>query len=128
MKFPVSCPSVPVESLPPALAYWRDRLGFSIRWANEGLGLAELWRGDTRLFLTDAAYREPMAINGPILLWINLESRAEVDALYAEWAAAGVETGGPPYVNPPKLYEFFASDQDGNHLRVFHDIGGVAEA
>jgi hypothetical protein len=56
------------------------------------------------------------------MLWINLGNRDEVDALHAEWAAAGVSIARPPEAKPHKLYEFLASDLDGNMLRVFYDF------
>ena len=46
MQFPSVCPEIPVSSLPPALAYYRDQLGFNIDWSDEQLGLACLSRGD----------------------------------------------------------------------------------
>jgi uncharacterized glyoxalase superfamily protein PhnB len=111
-----------VADLAAALAYYRDRLGFGIDWSEEGLGLACVSRGDSRLFMSNPEYRSALGARGPIILWINLSDRAEVDALYGEWAAAGARIADPPEAKPYKLYEFFAEDMDGNHLRVFYDF------
>ena len=71
MQFPSVCPEIPVSSLTPALAYYRDQLGFNIDWSDEQLGLACLSRGDTRMFMTNAAYRSVLGIQGPIVLWLK---------------------------------------------------------
>jgi len=123
MKFPPACPEIPVSDLNAALAYYRDQFGFSIDWAEEQLGLACLSRGDTRMFMSTEAYRSVLGIRGPIVLWLNLSSRAEVDALHGQWAAAGARIADPPEGKPyNKLYEFFAQDIDGNYFRVFYDF------
>lgn len=122
MHFPAACPEIPVESLAAALACYRDQLGFTIDWSDEQLGLAGLSRGDSRLFMASAAYRSVLGNRGPIVLWLNLSGRGEVDALHAEWARAGARVAGPPKAMPHKLYEFFAEDIDGNVLRVFYDF------
>ncbi|MCW4461835.1 VOC family protein [Sphingomonas sp. BT-65] len=123
MQFPQACPEVPVADLASGLAYYRDRLGFTEDWSDLELGLAGVSRGDARLFLADAGYRATLGNDAPILLWINLANRDEVDALHAQWQEAGVAIPWPPTAQPYKLYEFFARDDDGNHLRVFYDFG-----
>jgi len=122
MQFPAACPEIPVRDLRVALAYYRDRLGFAIDWSDEELGLAGLSRGATRVFMSNAAYRSRLGNRGPLVLWINLADRAEIDALHAEWQAADARIVSPPEAQPHKLYEFFAEDLDGNHLRVFYDF------
>jgi len=123
MRIPPVCPEIPVSDLNAALAYYRDRLGFTIDWSNEEIGLAGLSRGDTRLFMTTADYRSAMGNKGPILLWLNLGNREEIDALHAEWAAAGARIDAAPEAHDyNKLYEFFAEDLDGNHFRIFYDF------
>jgi predicted lactoylglutathione lyase len=122
MQFPSVCPEIPVLNLPAALAYYRDKLGFRIDWSDEQLGLAGLSRGETRMFMTNADYRSVLGVQGPIVLWLNLSNRAEVDALHEEWAGAGAMIADPPEAKPSKLYEFYAQDIDGNYFRVFYDF------
>ena len=122
MHFPPVCPEVPVASLA-SLEYYRDKLGFTIDWSDEQLGLAGLSRVDTRIFMSAAGYRSAIGNLAPIVLWLNLASRAEVDALHEQWSAAGAVTEAPPQAKPYKLYEFFAPDPDGNIFRVFYDFG-----
>ncbi|CAN5517797.1 hypothetical protein BH09PSE4_BH09PSE4_01820 [soil metagenome] len=123
MHFPAACPEIPVSALSAALPYYRDRLGFAVDWSDEGLGLAGLSRGDSRLFVTSADYRAELGNRGPTVLWLNLANRGEVAKLHAEWAAAGADIAAPPEAKPYKLYEFLARDQDGNVLRIFYDFG-----
>lgn len=122
MRFPAACPEIPVRSLTEALAYYQDRLGFAVDWADETLGLAGLSQGDSRVFMASATYRAPHGARGPIALWLNLASRQDVDALHERWSRAGAIIAARPEAKPYKLYEFFANDQDGNILRVFYDF------
>ena len=123
MLFPPVCPEIPVSDLRQALSYYRNQLGFTIDWSDEQLGLAGLSRGDTRMFMASADYRSVLGSQGPIVLWLNLADRAEVDALHAEWVTAGARIADPPEAKPFKLYEFYAHDIDGNCFRVFYDFG-----
>jgi predicted lactoylglutathione lyase len=123
MQFPSVCPEIPVADLATALAYYRDQLGFTIDWADNGNdGLAGLSRGDTRAFMTTPASRSYQEFQAPIVLWLNLSSRAEIDALHNEWLTAGAIIAAPPEAKPYKLYEFFPKDVDGNFFRVFYDF------
>lgn len=123
MRFPPFCPEMPVRDLAAALAYYRDRLGFTVDWSDDDLGLAGLSRGDARIFMANAAYRTGLGNGGPVVQWINLSSRAEIDALHGEWAEAGVRIVAPPEAKSYQLYEFLAHDLDGNILRLFYDFG-----
>lgn len=120
--FPPACAEVPVAELIAAVDYYRDRLGFTVDWSDEALGLAGVSRGDTRLFLSDAEFRSQRGNRAPIVLWFNPSSRAEVDAIHAQWHAADARIESAPEAKPYKLYEFFALDLDGNVLRVFYDF------
>lgn len=122
MQFPPMCPEIPVVDLAAAVAYYRDQLGFNIDWAEEESGFAGVSRGATRMFLTTLAFRSHDDFRGPIVLWLNLDSRAEIDALHDEWARAGAIITDPPEAKPYKLYEFYAKDADGNFFRVFYDF------
>jgi predicted lactoylglutathione lyase len=122
MQFPSPCPEIPVADLMAAVAYYRDKLGFNVGWAEEQAGFAGLYRGDTRLFLTTPAFRSREEFRGPIVLWLNLNNRAEIDALHDEWAKVGAIIDNPPQAMDYKLYEFYARDIDGNYFRVFYDF------
>jgi uncharacterized glyoxalase superfamily protein PhnB len=61
---------------------------------------------------------------GPVLFWLNLDSKAEVDELFAQWKAAQAKIRSEPEDKPWKLREFMAADLDGNLIRVFYDFRG----
>jgi len=122
--FPAAVPEIPVTDLPAALDYYRTRLGFTVDWGEgDGGGIAGISRGDCRLFLTDAAFREHYGNRGPIAIWLNLDSSDAVDALHESWRGSEARIVSPPESRPWGLHEFTATDPDGNRLRVFYDFG-----
>jgi uncharacterized glyoxalase superfamily protein PhnB len=122
-EFPAPVPEIPVQSLTAAMSYYEQRLGFSRDWGREGGGIGQVSRGQCRLFLTDRAFRSQ---NGspspPIVIWLNLNSKSEVDELHAQWSSNGADIVSKPESKPWHLHEFTAADLDGNRLRVFYDF------
>lgn len=119
---PAAVPELPVRDLDSAVGYYRDALGFTIDWVEQAIGLAGLSRGDCRLFLADPGFRAARGTTGPALAWINLDGKAQVDALYAEWSGRAARVADAPESKPYGLHEFTAQDLDGNHLRIFYDF------
>ena len=105
-----------------ALDYYQDKLGFSIDWGGADGGIAGISNGHCRMFLTDAAFREQDSNAPPIVIWLNLDSKEEVDTLYEIWNANGATIISSPESKPWKLHEFTAADLDGNLFRVFYDF------
>jgi uncharacterized glyoxalase superfamily protein PhnB len=122
MKFPAAVPEIPAASLANAAAYYVKTLGFTCDWGDEEGGIAGISRGNCRLFITNPSFRKAHGNTGPILFWLNLESKAEVNELFAEWKAAGAKIVSEPEDKPWKLREFMAADLDGNLIRVFYDF------
>ena len=122
MTFPAPVPEIPAASVDKAVAYYVNTLGFTFGWGDEAGGIAGIFRGNCRLFITNRSFRESYGNTGPILFWLNLESKAEVDELYAEWKAAQAKIVSEPEDKPWKLREFMAADPDGNLIRVFYDF------
>jgi uncharacterized glyoxalase superfamily protein PhnB len=85
-------------------------------------GIAGISRGSCRLFITNRSFREPYGNIGPILFWLNLDSKAEVDELFAQWKVAQAKIVSEPDDKPWKLREFMVADLDGNIIRVFYDF------
>lgn len=122
-EFPSAIPEIPVTDLRAALDYYATRLAFNIDWADpEGAGIAGISQGHCRLFLTNAAFREHHGNTGPVLIWLNLDSKEEVDALHDLWRTNQANILSPPQSQPWGLHEFTATDPDGNLLRVFYDF------
>lgn len=126
MTFPAAVPEIPVSDIAIAVDYYVERLGFRHDWGGEQEGIAGISRGDCRLFLTNPAFRKVHGNAGPVLFWLNLDSKAAVDELYARWAESQVKIVAPPEDQPWNLREFTAADVDGNQIRVFYDFGREA--
>ena len=122
MTFPAAVPEIPAASVRKAAAYYVSVLGFTFDWGDEPGGIAGVSRGNCRLFITNGRFRESRGNTSPILIWLNLESKAEVDNLFAEWKAAQARIVSEPEDKPWKLREFIAADFDDNLIRVFYDF------
>jgi len=122
MTFPAAVPEIPVDDVDKAVAYYVDALGFALDWGDNQGGIAGVSRGNCRLFITNRAFRESYGNLSPVLLWLNLDSKAEVDELFAHWKAACAKIISEPEDKPWKLREFLAADLDDNLIRVFYDF------
>jgi uncharacterized glyoxalase superfamily protein PhnB len=124
-RFPTAVPEIPVTDVDEAAAYYKAHLGFSMDWGDEGgIGIGGVSKGQCRLFLTNPAFRQTHGNPGPVVIWINLGSKKEVDDLHDAWRRDGARLVSPPESTPWKLHEFTATDLDGNLIRVFHDFRG----
>jgi uncharacterized glyoxalase superfamily protein PhnB len=121
MKLPTPVPEIPAANVDAAAAYYVDALGFTKDWGGDGgEGIAGISREDCRLFITNRAFRASRGNFAPTVFWLNLNSKAEVDELFAEWSATGAQILEPPEDKPWKLREFTVADLDGNRIRVFY--------
>lgn len=121
-EFPAAVPEIPVTDMNAALDYYQRKLGFNVDWGGAEGGIAGISKDQCRLFLTDHDFRQHHGNAPPVLIWINLNSRDEVDELYEIWKASEARIVSPPSPKPWKLHEFTASDLDGNLFRVFYDF------
>src|ERR1700741_3844390 len=119
-KFPCAVPEIPVRNLAHAAVYYERCLGFHWDWGVDGIG--QVSRGDCRIFLTDDSFRGGGAKATPVVIWLNLNSKMEVDELHEAWSASGAQIMAGPESKPWNLHEFTAADPDGNLLRVFYDF------
>ena len=122
MPFPAPVPEIPAANVDSAAAYYVNTLGFTLDWGDDQGGIAGISRGDCRLFVTNRSFRESSGNSGPVRFWLNLDSKSEVDELFAEWKAAQATIVSEPEDKPWKLREFTAADLDDNHIRVFYDF------
>ncbi|HEU4511350.1 MAG TPA: VOC family protein [Pyrinomonadaceae bacterium] len=122
LKLPAAVPEIPVSDMDQALDYYRNKLGFNVDWGGVEGGIAGISMGDCRMFLTAPEFRQHHGNAPPVLIWLNLDSKQEVDELYEVWNANGAKLSSAPESKPWKLHEFTASDLDGNLFRVFYDF------
>ena len=119
-EFPSAVPEIPVTDLARAAVYYERCLGFHWDWGVEGIG--QVSRGGCRIFLTDDSFRQGEVKATPAVIWLNLSSKTEVDALHEAWSGRGARIVAKPASKPWTLHEFTAADTDGNLLRVFYDF------
>jgi predicted lactoylglutathione lyase len=123
LEFPGAVPEIPVRDIKQAAAYYENSLGFTVDWGGEELGLAGISKGNCRMFLANSGYRKQYGNVGPVLIWLNLESKDEVNDLYRLWSSSKAKLISEPESKPWGLHEFMAQDPDGNLFRVFYDFG-----
>jgi uncharacterized glyoxalase superfamily protein PhnB len=122
MTIPAAVPEIPADNVDKAAAYYVNTLGFTFDWGDNQGGIAGISRENCRLFITNRSFRKSYGNQAPILFWLNLNSKAEVDKLFAEWKAAQAKIVSEPEDKPWMLREFMAADLDGNLIRVFYDF------
>lgn len=121
-EFPPAVPEIPVTDMNAALDYYQHKLGFEFDWGGGEGGIAGISKGQCRMFLTSTEFRSYRRNEVPVLVWLNFNSKEEVEEQYAIWHAAGAKILSPPESKPWKLHEFTAADLDGNQFRVFYDF------
>jgi uncharacterized glyoxalase superfamily protein PhnB len=121
-QFPKAVPEIPVSNVESAANYYAGVLGFDFDWGNDQGGIGGISQGECRIFLTNASFREEYGNRGTVVVWLNLNSKQEVDELYHRWREAGAEILAAPEDKPWHLHEFRIADPDGNQLRVFYDF------
>ena len=120
--FPKAVPEIPVRNINKAAEYYVNALGFSFDWGDDQGGIAGISQGECRMFLTNALFREQYGASAAVVIWLNLESKHDVDELYQRWKDAGARILAEPEDKPWRLREFRVGDLDGNQLRVFYDF------
>ena len=120
--FPGAVPEIPVANIDTATAYYTEAMGFTLDWGDDDGGIAGISKGNCRMFLTNSVFREVKGNAAPVLIWINLASKNEVDELHETWSRANARIVSPPESKPWMLHEFTVADLDGNLFRVFYDF------
>lgn len=121
-NFPGAVPEIPVRDVNEAAAYYESKLGFRVDWGGEELGLAGISKGNCQMFLANSDYRKEYGNIGPVVTWLNLDSKEAVDDLYRLWSASKARLISAPESKSWGLHEFIAADPDRNLLRVFYDF------
>ncbi len=121
-EFPGAVPEIPVRNVDEAAVYYEKCFGFTKDWGGEEGGIGQVSKGSCRIFLTNTSFREPYGNAAPVLIWLNLNSKKEVDDLFEVWSRNAADIVSEPESKPWHLHEFTAKDLDGNLLRVFYDF------
>ncbi len=95
-EFPAAVPEIPVTDMNEALNYYEDKLGFNVDWGGADGGIAGISKGHCRMFLTDHNFRQHHGNAAPVMIWLNLNSKEEVDELHEIWNAGGARIISPP--------------------------------
>jgi predicted lactoylglutathione lyase len=122
LEFPAAVPEIPVSDLDTAIPYYQSNLGFNLDWREDSIGLAGISRDNCRLFLASTEFRKARRNVGPVLTWLNLNSKEEVNELCRLWTTNNAMIVSGPESKPWGLHEFTAKDPDGNLFRVFYDF------
>ena len=104
--FPSAVPQIPVNNVARAAVYYEKCLGFHWDWGVEDIG--QVTRGNCRLFLPEDFPQEG-AGTAPVVIWINLNSKAEVDKLHEASSNSGARIVAAPESKPWNLHEFTRS-------------------
>lgn len=119
-RFDSLIPVLNVRSVPDAITYYRDRLGFRLDWEwGDPPGFACIDRGPVRIFLCQGAQGGP-----GMWLCVNVD---DVDALYREYQASGAIIRQPPANQPWGMREMLVEDADGHRLRMGSEATGPAD-
>lgn len=121
-ELPGAVPEIPVSDITTATTYYRDNLSFSLDWLAADIDLAGISRDHCRLFLAGPPFRRERGNVSPVLTWLNLSSKGEVDDLHQAWRATNAILLSAPESKSWGLHEFTAADPDGNLFRVFYDF------
>jgi predicted lactoylglutathione lyase len=121
-ELPGAVPEIPVSDITAATTYYRDNLSFSVDWVEADIALAGISRDNCRLFLAGPLFRQERGNVSPVLTWLNLSSKAEVDELHRAWSTTNATLLSTPESKSWGLHEFTAADPDGNLFRVFYDF------
>src|SRR5436190_16152735 len=112
-SFPAAVPEVPVSNIEKAAEYYVNVLGFRFDWGNDEGGIGGISQGACRIFLTNEQFRASYGTGGPVMVWLNLNSKQEVDELHHRWKQAGAKIVAEPEDKPWNLREFRVKDLDG---------------
>ena len=110
-SFGTPLPVFRVKDVDASIAYFRDALGFELRWRAHD-GFARVGREECSIFLTNDNQSPPQ-----MWVWICVQ---DVRALHAHYVTSGAKIRNPPH-NFDWGVEMQVEDLDGNVLRISSD-------
>ncbi len=115
-------PILNVADVPASLGYYTEQLHFSLisAWSptrqfagGAAPTFAQVKRGHVVLFMAQGEQGGP-----GMWLYLDLESRAELEKLHAEYTASGARIVEPPTEKPWGMIEMRVLDLDGHTFRI----------
>ncbi|HEU0222504.1 MAG TPA: ankyrin repeat domain-containing protein [Paracoccaceae bacterium] len=119
-RFEFAVPILNVRSVPDAIAYYVEKLGFAKEWDwGTPPSFARVYRDRVRLFLCQGG-------QGARGTWIAIFVQ-DVDALYEQYRESGAIIRQPPTNFPWGLREMNVEDLDGHRLRMGSEATGPSD-
>jgi hypothetical protein len=112
LPFIRSMPVLDCSDIAVSIAFWRDKLGFDGSTWGEPPTFAIMQRGTISVGLARRP-KEEIAISRNMAAYLFVK---DVDALYAEYQAAGVSLPCPPELQPYNCREFIVVVPDGHTI------------
>jgi len=109
-----SMPVLDCSDIAVSLAFWRDKLGFDGGTWGDPPTFAIVQRGTVTVGLARRP-KDEIAVSRNMAAYLYVK---DVDALYAEYQAAGVSLPCPPETQPYNCREFIVAVHDG-HIIYF---------
>lgn len=106
-------PELPVADVERAQKYYKDTLGFAMRWLYPSKEIGAVSRGHVTIF-----FRKRELPFEPAVHWIFAE---DIDALYEELQSLGADIVEPLEKKPWGLRQFTVKDLDGHVFYFHHD-------
>lgn len=117
-------PFLGVSAMAPAIAFYRDALGFALYVDQGGYAYLERERVGLRLLALDAGSRNPPGCSH---IYIDvLDAEAEYALIEAALASLPPQRYGAPKDQPYGQREFWVRDPDGNLITFGEGIGANA--
>ena len=81
--FPPAVPEIPVSNVDKAAEYYVNVLGFQFDWGDDAGGIGGISQGDSRIFLTNPAFREHYGTSASVMVRLNLNSKQATTGITA---------------------------------------------
>ena len=115
--FTRTMPVLDCSDIAVSIAFWRDKLGFDASTWGEPPTFAIMPRGTASIALA-LMPKEKVAVSHNWAAYVYVK---DVDVLYAEYAALGVQLPHPPETRVYNCREFVVDDPDG-HVIAFGQV------
>ena len=126
-EFASAKPILNVKNVPASLVYYTEVLGFDLAfaWGDDvqfdrpaAPTFAEVCRGPAAIMLAQGTQG-----SGETWIYVDVQTRAELDQLHADYARRGARIAAAPEDKPWNRREMLVQDLDGHTLRLGAPVG-----